>query len=68
MTRMVPFSSSLGLTLTDWIRRDSTFRLLAMPIQAALTAGQIAVARSGLVDYENALNIQRNFHAEIVAD
>ena len=39
-----------------------------MPIQAALTTGQIAVARSGLVDYENALNIQRNFHAEIVAD
>ena len=48
--------------------RDSTFRLLAMTIQAALTSGQIAVARSGLVDYENALKIQRNFHAEIVAD
>ena len=39
-----------------------------MPIQAALTSGQIAVARSGLVDYESALKIQRNFHAEIVAD
>ena len=39
-----------------------------MPIEAALTTGQIAVARSGLVDYESALNIQRNFHAEIVAD
>ena len=39
-----------------------------MTIQAALTSGQIAVARSGLVDYENALKIQRNFHAEIVAD
>jgi lipoyl(octanoyl) transferase len=48
--------------------RDSTFRLLAMTIQAALTTGQIAVARSGLVDYESALKIQRNFHAEIVAD
>ena len=48
--------------------RDSTFRLLGMPIQAALTSGQIAVARSGLVDYESALKIQRNFHAEIVAD
>lgn len=46
----------------------STFRLLAMPISAALTSGQIAVARSGLVDYESALKIQRNFHAEIVAD
>lgn len=68
MTRTGPFGSSLALTLTDWIRRDSTFRLSAMPIQAALTAGQIAVARSGLVDYENALTIQRNFHAEIVAD
>ena len=39
-----------------------------MPIPAALTSGQIAVARSGLVDYESALKIQRNFHAEIVAD
>ena len=39
-----------------------------MPVQAALTSGRIAVARSGLVEYENALNIQRNFHAEIVAD
>ena len=39
-----------------------------MPIHAALTSGQIAVARSGLVDYESALKIQRNFHAEIVAD
>ena len=39
-----------------------------MTIQAALTTGQIAVARSGLVDYESALKIQRNFHAEIVAD
>ena len=39
-----------------------------MPIEAALTTGQIAVARSGLVDYENALKIQRNFHAEIVAN
>ena len=39
-----------------------------MPIEAALTTGQIAVARSGLVDYENALKIQRIFHAEIVAD
>jgi len=48
--------------------RESTFRLLAMPIHAVLTSGQIAVARSGLVDYESALKIQRNFHAEIVAD
>ena len=39
-----------------------------MTIEAALTTGQIAVARSGLVDYENALKIQRIFHAEIVAD
>ena len=39
-----------------------------MPVQAALTSGRIAVARSGLVEYENALNIQRNFHAEVVAD
>ncbi len=39
-----------------------------MPVQAALTSGQIAVARSGLVDYESALKIQRNFHAEVVAD
>lgn len=38
-----------------------------MSIEAALTSGQIAVARSGLVDYENALKIQRNFHAEVVA-
>jgi lipoyl(octanoyl) transferase len=39
-----------------------------MPTQAALSTGRIAVARSGLVDYENALQIQRNFHAEVVAD
>ena len=41
---------------------------MGMPVDAALNAGQIAVARSGLVDYETALQIQRNFHAEIVAD
>ena len=39
-----------------------------MTIEAALTTSKIAVARSGLVDYETALKIQRNFHAEIVAD
>ena len=50
------------------IERDTTFRLLAMPIKATLTTGQIAVARSGLVDYESALKMQRDFHAEIVAD
>lgn len=41
---------------------------MGMPVDAALNAGQIAVARSGLVDYETALQIQRNFHAEVVAD
>jgi len=39
-----------------------------MPVEATLSAGQIAVARSGLVEYETALQIQRNFHAEVVAD
>lgn len=39
-----------------------------MSANAALSAGQIAVARSGLIDYETALQIQRNFHAEIVAN
>ena len=41
---------------------------MGMPVDAALKAGQIAVARSGLVEYETALQIQRNFHAEVVAD
>lgn len=30
-------------------------------------AGQIAVARSGLVEYETALQIQRDFHSQIVS-
>jgi len=54
--------------MADWIDRDSTFRLTTVPLEAFLTSGQIAVARSGLVEYETALEIQRNFHAEIVAD
>jgi lipoyl(octanoyl) transferase len=65
---MAPFAQIRKYCASISNERDSTFRLLTMPIQAALTNGQIAVARSGLVDYENALKIQRNFHAEIVAD
>lgn len=38
-----------------------------MTVEATLSVGQIAVARSGLVEYETALQIQRNFHAEIVS-
>ena len=41
---------------------------MGMPVEVVMTTGQIAVARSGLVDYETALQIQRNFHAEIVSD
>lgn len=36
-----------------------------MPTEATITASRIAVARSGLVEYESALQIQRNFHSEI---
>jgi lipoyl(octanoyl) transferase len=39
-----------------------------MPVEAVLNVGHLAVARSGLVEYESALQIQRNFHAEVVAD
>lgn len=41
---------------------------MGMPVEATLSAARLAVARSGLVDYETALQVQRNFHAEIVAD
>jgi len=39
-----------------------------MPVETVLNVGHLAVARSGLVEYESALQIQRNFHAEVVAD
>jgi lipoyl(octanoyl) transferase len=69
LTRLyAPLAVSLAKNPADWLRRDSTFRLMGMPVEATLSVGQIAVARSGLVEYETALQIQRNFHAEIVAN
>lgn len=38
-----------------------------MTTQIQHGAGQIAVARSGLTDYESALQIQRDFHSQVVS-
>ena len=42
-----------------------------MPIQTPITAGElsvnIALSHSGLMDYEDALELQRGFHSEVVA-
>ncbi len=42
-----------------------------MPLQTPITAekfsANIALNHGGLMDYEDALKLQRNFHAEVVA-
>ncbi len=43
---------------------------MAVPLQTPITAGElsvnIAISHSGLMDYENALELQRSYHSDVV--